>query len=466
MNRHVYHRFGAHGRQRIASFLIAAFLGLPTGLYTGCEGGSTGVENPGLAELPVEFRNEAGDMTLAQGMLEIYDREHNPAVASEPLLRIEVANQTGLRLTHEDFDRIVTALALKNAAAASKRSAGAVSDSIGGDSLIRFNLVFRGGNGLGAVATGLSYDPGRKSFGLNSAGATGRVGLMPKPLIRFAARLRREAVHGNLGRVFLQGTPFQATLVDSDFVLQNLPEGRFGMRMLGGGGYVYAVRETLDTKAGHFFTAAPDPIGRIDSTLAPAAFGVDAGGFLSANRQESIALQGKVFGVDSTDSRLSILWRSLKSLSTDSAQIADPTRLNSQILFPNTGSYALELAATLGATTVRDTVQYKVSQAVIPVPAKFLSPQPGDSIPQAQPYKVSMDASVTGLARLEYSYKNGADGSWVVAVDSVLVVPGSNPAMWTPPLIGKDAVPCLLRYRMIPSDSLLAQISGPFFLIP
>ncbi len=469
MNRHVSHRFGAPSWQRIAAFLIAALLVLPTALYTGCEGGSTGVENPGLAELPVDFRNEAGDMALAQGILEIYDRDHNPAVASEPLLRIEVVNQTGLRLTHQDFDRIGAARVLKNAAAASKRSASAgvgLTRSTELDSLIHFNLVFRSGSGSGAVATGLSYDPGRKVFDLNSVGAAWSVRLIPKPLQRFSARLHREVVHGNLGRVFLPGTPFQATLVDSDFVLQNLPQGRFGMRMLGGGGYVYAVRETLDTKAGHFFTAVPEPIGRVDSTLAPLGFGVDAGGQLNANMQEITPLQGQLLGADSNDSRLSIVWRVLRSLSTDSAWIAEPTRLNTQILFPTAGGFFVELAATLGATTVRDTVQYKSVLVISPAPAKLVSPQPGDSLRQGQGYKVTVSTSLTGLARLEYAYKDGAEGTWVIAVDSVVIAPGANPTLWTPPVLGKDALPYLLRYRMIPSDSLLVQISGPFFLIP
>ncbi|MEO7426591.1 MAG: hypothetical protein ABI036_15485, partial [Fibrobacteria bacterium] len=318
--------------------------------------------------------------------------------------------------------------------------------------------------GSGAVATGLSYDPVSKTFSVDARNPAAGVQLVPKPLIRFAARLHREAATGDLGRVFLPGTPFQATLVDSDFALQNLPEGRFGMRMLGGGGYVYAVLETLDTQAGHSFTAAPDPIGRIDSVIAPVGFGVEAGGNLSANMKESVATQGRLLGADSNDSRLSILWRVLRPLSSDSALIAEPTRLNTQILFPAMGGYSVELAATLGATTVRDTVQYKVATTVIVAPAKFSAPQPGDTVIQGQLCKVAWNASaLTGMARLEYSYQNGAEGTWLIGVDSIKIALGGT-ALWTAPLIAKEVLPCLLRLRMIPSDSVLMQIDGPIFL--
>jgi hypothetical protein len=276
--------------------------------------------------------------------------------------------------------------------------------------------------------------------------------------------MHREAVPGDLGRVFLPGTPFQATLVDSDFALQNLPEGRFGMRMLGGDGYVYAVRETLDTRTSQSFTAAPEPIGRVDAAIAPAGFGVEAGQFLSANVQESIALQGKLLGADPNDSRISVLWRLLRSQSSDSARIAEPIRLNSQILFPTTGSYVLELSATLGATTVRDTVQYKVSPLILTT-TYFTYPKTGDSLTQGQPFKVGWESPLSGRARLEYSYKGGAEGSWVIAADSVVMAPGSVPTLWTPPTLG-TVVPCLLRLLMIPTDSLLAQTPTPFFLKP
>jgi hypothetical protein len=333
--------------------------------------------------------------------------------------------------------------------------------------VIRFNLVFRSGSVSGAVATGLSYDRIEKVFRLDRDGAFPGVRMLPKPLIRFAASIHREAVSGDLGRVFLPGTPFQATLVDNEFALQNLPEGRFGMRLLGDEGYVYAVRETLDTRASTTFTAAPEPIERVEAAIAPVGFGVEAGGLLYANQSESTVLQGKVLGADPNDSRLSIRWRLLRSISPDSAPIADPTQLNTKILFPTSGNYSVELSATLGAATVRDTAQYKVAPLVSPTPAKFLVPMAGDSLKQGQGYKINWDSPISGRARLEYNVKNGAEQSWVVAFDSRARAPGVGgaPALWTAPFVGTEA-PCLLRLRMIPGDSLLAQTPAPFFLVP
>ncbi len=454
-------RLGARGRRRIAACLAAAILAGAVAVHTGCMGGTTGVDNPGLTSLPVDFRDQAGGPALVQGSLEIYDWDHNPAVRSEPLLRLEVQNRSGLQLAAADFDRIHAARALKAAAASQARSTGPA----GSDSLIRFNLVFRSGSASGAVATGLSYDPVRKVFGLDSPGPAAGVRMLPKPLIRFAARIHRDAGTGDPGRIFLPGTPFQATLIDSDFALQNLPEGRFGMRLLDGGGYVYAVRETLDTRAAHSFTADPNPIARVDSTIAPAGFGVMRGGLFSANAQESVALQGRLVGVDSNDSRLSVRWRLLRSMSSDTALIEDPTRLGTRILFPVPGGFFVELSASLGATTVMDTIQYKVSPAAGPATAKFIMPQPGDSIKQGVEYKVTWDAAISGRARLEYSIKDGAEGSWVIAADSVAVSPGGNPAAWAPPAFGQ-VFPCFLRLRMIPSDSILAQTPAPIYLVP
>jgi hypothetical protein len=134
-------------------------------------------------------------------------------------------------------------------------------------------------------------------------------------------------------------------------------------------------------------------------------------------------------------------------------------------MFPSSGTYSVELSATLGATTVRDTVQYKVAPVVSPAPAKFLSPAAGDSLKQGQTYKINWDSPISGRARLEYNYKDGAEGGWVPAVDSVAIAPGAGGTTWTTPVTGTVS-PCLLRLRMIPGDSLLAQIPAPFFLVP
>jgi len=458
--------FRARGRRSIAACLAAALLASPAVLHTGCDGGTTGVDNPGLAELPVEFRDQAGDVSLAQGTLEIYDWVHNPAIDSEPLLRVEVPNRTRIRLTGDAFDRIDSTRASDRVAANAKRSAGPA----GSDRVIRFNLVFRSASGSGAVATGLSYDPVLKVFSLapgfsSPGGVAPVVKMLPEPLIRFAARIHREPSAGELGRVFLPGTPFQATLVDSDFALQNLPEGRFSMRLLGSEGYVYAVRETLDTRTSRSFTSAPDPIGRIDASIASPGFAVEAVGLVYDNPGESVALQGKLLGADSSDSRLAVLWRLLRSQSSDSARIAEPFRLSSQILFPTAGTYVLELSATLGATTVRDTAQYTVNPGTVPTPANFFAPLPGDSLKEGESYKIGWNTPISGLARLEYNYKDGAEQSWVLAADSLAIQPGGSSTLWKAPVIGITA-PCLLRLRMIPSDSILAQTPEPFFLVP
>lgn len=448
-----------------ASLLAASLLASPAALHTGCEGGSTGVENPGLAVLPIEFRNDAGDLVLVRGGLEIYAQEHNPALDSAPLFRRQVMDGAGLRLTADDFDPILALLARKRNAA-SKRSAAAAPPA--SDSLIRFNLVFREASGSGAMAAGLAYDPARRRF-LSESGATMESGastgvrMLPRPLLRFAGSLRREAVHGVLGRIILPGTPFQATLADSDFVLEGLTEGRFPMRLLDGDGYLYAVRESLDTDAGHAFTAAPDPIGRVDGVSPPAGFGVEAGVPMSIYAGLDAQLQGQLLGADSNDSRVSIRWRFLDKAPGDTARFSDPTRLRTLIRYPAIPSYTLELAATFGASTVRDTLLIKVLPPLSPGMMKFMEPQPGDTLVQNQPFKVLWGYVAADLVRLEVSYK---DGSWSMIADSLVNVGGEGGYSWTPPNLGSVNNACLLRLKAVPSDSVLGTMPGPFVLVP
>jgi hypothetical protein len=451
-------------RGRIASLLVACLLAWPAVLHTGCEGGSTGVDNPGMAELPVEFRDDAGELVLARGALEIYDQDHDPALDSAPLMRLDIEGETGFKLTAGDFDRILAVRATKRSAAF-KRSAAA--GPAASDTLIRFNLVFRGASGSGAMAAGLAYDPGLHRFFPQAVGAKS-VRMLPKPLLRFAASLHREAVHGVLGRIILPGTPFQATLVDSDFVLDGLPEGRFSARLLSGDGYLYAVRESLDTQAGHAFTAAPDPIGRIEAINPPAGFGVEAGTPLSTYAGQEIGIQGLLSGADSNDTRVSILWRFLDKAPGDSAGIVDATRLRTSIRFPAAPGYNLELTATFGAVTVRDTLSIHVNPPLSPAQPKFLAPQPGDTLVQGETCKVNWAYAPGGLVRLEVSYKgkDGLDGTWALVADSIVNDSGVDVYQWTPPPPSSSSYMGSLRLKAIPSDTVLAVLIGSFTLVP
>lgn len=448
---------------RIASLLAATLIAWPAVLHTGCAGGTTGVDNPGLAELPVEFRDDAGDLVPVRGALEIYAQDHNPALDSAPLMRLDMEGGTGLKLTAGDFDRILAARTSLRSAAM-KRSAAA--GSAASDTL-RFNLVFRSAAGSGAVAAGLAYDPGLRRFFPEASGAK-NVRMLPRPLLRFAASLHREAVHGVLGRIILPGTPFQATLVDSGFVLAGLPEGRFSARLLSGDGYLYAVRESLDTRAGRAFTAAPDPIGRIEAINPPAGFGVEAGTPLSTSAGQEIGIQGLLSGADSNDTRVSILWRFLDKAAGDSARIVDATRLRTSILFPAAPGYHLELTATFGDVTVRDTLSIMVNPPLNPSALKFLSPQPGDTLVQGQPYKVDWAYAPVGRVRLEVSYqgKDGLDGTWSTVVDSIVNDSDVGGCLWTPPPPSSSSYTGTLRLKAIPADTVLAKMLGPFTLVP
>jgi hypothetical protein len=132
-----HRRFRVPGRT--ASLLIAAVITWPFALHTRCEGGTTGVDNPGMTGLPVEFRDEAGTVVRVRSALEIYAQDHNPAMDTAPLLPRQLEGGQGLRLTATGFDRILAGRTPKRSAALelSATVGPAVSDT-----LIRFNLVF------------------------------------------------------------------------------------------------------------------------------------------------------------------------------------------------------------------------------------------------------------------------------------------------------------------------------------
>lgn len=444
-----------------AAFLAGA-LALSALIGTGCEGTSSGVDNPGMGELTVSFRGAEGAAVRVTGELDVFAKDQNPALYPEPLATVRIRNSAFTNLTGEDFQRIFSA---GKAAAAGKRAAGPEAAPV--DTATDFNLVFRSDLKTGSLAFGLRYDPDARTFSRDGA-VLARLELEPLRLVRYEARLQRlAAVHGDVGRVFIPGTPFQATLSDSGFAFEALPPGTFDLRYMGGDGRIFVVRERLDSQGSTVLTADSVPVGRIDTSDSPnkpVRFEVETRGPSEAFVGMVTVLDGRISAVDTADKRLGILWRVLRDQSPDTVAILLPHSLQTQAQFRKVGVYALELAVTLGATVARDTLFVPVREAPPPPISRLISPSAGESLFVDVQHKVAWEAAHRGLVSVQLSTQGGKEG-WRTIGDSLPSLPGLNHFAWTPPESLADSLTCSIRIMQSGRDSLVAGMEGTFSIL-
>jgi hypothetical protein len=290
-------------------------------------------------------------------------------------------------------------------------------------------------------------------------------------VVRYAARLQRAAVHGDLGRVYIPGSPYLSAFADSGFVLENLPEGVFDLRLLAGDGNIYAVNESLDTRVAMAFTAATVPLGHIDSsdTMARAVpFTVQAAGPPEAFVNTPVLIDARIVASEPLDNRASFRWRQIDSAAAPGiARIKNPAAKGAEVTFPEEGVYTLEVSATIGLTTARDTVLQRVRIPPLPKP-RIVSPKPGDSLVAGTSYQLAWEMPAAGIATVELS-RNGAAGAWEPIAHELPTLQGMSSISWIPADSLAPSPNCLLRVRLkvgdIP-DSLMAVSDKPFALLP
>ncbi len=445
-------------------------LALSVSLLLGCSGNTTGVDNPGLSELPVSFHDSNDELALVQGDLEIYGQEQNPAIHPEPLIRIPVQNAIETKITANDFQHIETEIVR------SKLGSSNISDLFqsayfnpayySSDSLLRFNVLFRDSSNSGDLVFGLIYDAIHKTFRFENGPRQTQLKIQLKSMVAYTAPLTRDESLGELGRVYIPGSPFQATVVDSQFTFPSLPIGQFPLRFLNGRGQIFAVREPMNTQQARLFTMAPKLVAQIDSSFLAIAYSVQAGEDRSLSVFDTASFWGFLSGVQSSDARLSVRWRCLTKAAGKSIWIENPTGLNSRFHFQNTGTYRMELAVTLAAQTRQDTLAIEVNVASNDNAQKFIFPQPGGIMTMGQEGTVQWESSVEGLVRLEYSLAENNFSTWKTLQDSVSILKGWPSYAWTPPVLGTDSLNVMLRVMTIPMDSILVQTAEPFILAP
>lgn len=442
-----------------AFLLLSALAGV--GLFQGgCEGTSSGVDNPSVA---VSFRDDAGTAARVTGDLNVYAYDQNPAIDPQPLWTVQVRNSALATLTGDDFDRINTAaskVAASKAAAAAKRSAGSLAET---DKPIRFNLSFKGQSRTGAVVFDLLYDPSAKAFSNYGDGQVVGIDIRPKALARYQARLARTGLHlDGVNRVYIPGTDFSATLTDSGFAFDGLPEGTFPLRVMAQDGRILEVKETLDTKVSLEYTCDPVPVDSVKPLPIPdPTFSVDAGPRREVPLGSPVTVEAKVIGVDAHDPRLHVLWTFMKDSLSQNAVIKNGATLVPTFgLMSGEGTYAFQLAATVGTTTVYDTLELVAVQPMVARP-RVIKPAPLEIVPTGKPYRIQWQMPRKGPVTIQFQKIGSGDWATIVSdftnLDSIQVYP------WTPePIRSGDT--CLIRIVPAPPDTQMAVMEKPFIL--
>ncbi|GEM_PF-1666056 len=486
-----YRRFSGSPLRPLAALiagaaLCAAYAGLIASLLIGCEGGtSSGVDNP---QLTVDFVNPSGMALRITGDLEVYSQDQNPALNPDPLITLKVTNAGFKVLDAKDFDRIQSANS-KRAAGMTKTSASDEAGYAAVSTPILFNLILRTQDHTGGLSFGFKYDSAARAFFRVGGPAIKSVNLEPKPLVRYSAKVTREPVHGTGGRMFVPGSPFVATLVDSSFVIENLPEGLFPLRLLTADGKVYAVPDSLNSKDSTLiYHPRTTPIGAVDTSHKDTlpAYTVFAGDPHEAFVELASFLEGKIAGPGATDSRLSVLWRLIKdaadsgradSLPHDTiphdtlhpktqprhADIHSPTLLRSEVHFTEEGVYEFELAATLGVRTLTDTVVISVRHLPPPGKPRIIKPGPGDSVLAGKVYNIQWEMQDKGPALVQVSVDSGV--KWITLAEHYPGQAGLQVFPWTPSRDLGASAKCFIQVRSDADTTQRARMEKPFTLL-
>ncbi len=369
----------------------ATGLALLSGSLAGClggknlAGGSSGVDNP---EVKVAFVDANGLSASVSGTLSLYLADQNPAVDPVPLLQKQLNADSAAVLGAPDF-RI--------------------------DSARAYNVHLVSDDSSGALLRDLVYDPGARAFRLRDSALSGRLPLRIVPLVRYEGVLERDGAEALL-RVIAPGTPYQATVVDSLFVLEGVP------------GDVPLVLHLLD-QDGQERPLAPAQAGpgdkprhRVDTTASvvnrppppapPHNFGVNAGPDRLAIIGEEFSLLGEVAGLSGNDARLALLWRQVDPPPAAArATLESPTALQTRVAFPWPGIYRFVLSAAFGNHRSTDTVVV----AVQPPPAApvFTDPTPMNPFSEVAytngpPFRISWYSHVPDTLELQVSRDSGA----------------------------------------------------------
>jgi hypothetical protein len=436
------------------------------------------VDNPSLT---VSFA-ASGKAARVTGDLNVYTADQNPAIDPEPLATIKIKNSAFTVLTGDDFRRAQQAAAKRGASKRSIAKRAVAGGTVGTEDRTVFNLVLTTQDKNGSIELGLVYDSAARVFTRRDSSLRS-VALEAKPLIRYQARIAKEPVHGGDCRIYVPGTPYLATLVDSEFVFVDLPQGMLPLRLIGSDGEIYPVPDSLNTAdSDRVYHPSITPSGSIDTVRSGDSlpdFQVAAPDAFETFVEGQTFLEAKVIGISATDPRLTVLWKwmpdsthladslnpDLHSVKTDpppSAELVSPTSLRTEVHFHGDGVFRFLVSATLGSRIRSDSVLVSVRHLTPPEPA-VLHPAPAESLMLGKPYHVQWQMQGKGPYTLEVTTTGGE--RWIV-LESHYTSPDSLQIYtWTPSLDLGVSDRCLLRVIDVVDTTLVATTKDFFHLI-
>jgi hypothetical protein len=454
----------------LSSFFLLSMLSCSDNQVAGT---SSGVDNPSLT---VGFTDASGTAARVTGDLDVYAADQNPAVDAEPLATIKVRNSALTLVTGDDFKRA-------QQAASKRTAAGASTGAEVPGKRVPFNLMFRSQENQGGIVLGLAYDSAARAFSRSDT-SVHSVTFVSKPLIRYVGRIAKEPVHGEDCRVFVPGTPFLATLVDSQFILEALPQGRLPLSLIGADGKIYRVADSLSTAdSGRIYRPSTSPSGSIDTTASVDTlpdFRVVAPSAHGAYSDTVDILEARVEGISPTDPRLSVHWKRLADSipkpdsshhdvpagepppPLPSAEILAPTLLRTGIRFHGEAVFRFLISATVGTRTRSDTAVVSVLRQPPPQP-RVAEPDSGDSLVLGHSYNVQWDLAGPGPYAIELSVNLGV--SWNFLERTYTPRDGLKVFAWTPSVELTPSGQCLLRVTAASDPDHPALTRGPFSLI-
>lgn len=401
--------------------LVAALLGLYACTSdNSVAGGSSEVDNP---QVVVAFVNTTGSAVSTTGSLGVYLAGQSPALNPDPVVEIQLNGTDSIRLT------------------ASMLSAAGVADSIRS-----FNLYLRGNDSTGSFFQNISYDPVTKKFSRNDTGDIKRVSLTVSPLLRSESVLKGVVADSSgLNRIIIPGSPFQAVVVDSVFVFEEIPSGVYTVHVLSPDGKEIPLPEQMDADAPKYHTVNPDtePVVR-PPPPPPPFFQINAGVDRIAYAGTETHLIGDVFGVDSRDKRLAVLWRQLPAAHPEAVAIIErPSSLRTDVYFPRAGAYTFVLSVALGNQQVQDTVVIGVQAA--PENPAFIEPGLGDTLVIGRFFKLVWEGPRQEFLNLEVSRDSGATWDAPPVAVNIASRSGFNEFYWFPWFPLTPTNNCMLR---------------------
>ncbi len=403
------------------ALFVAALLGVNACTSdSAVAGGSSEVDNP---QVLVAFVSPTGTAVTTTGSLGVYLTGQSPALDPDPVVEIKLNGTDSIRLT-----------------------ASMLSDAGVADSVRSFNLYLRGDDSTGCFFQSISYNPLTKKFSHNDSGEVTRVALTVSPLLRSESVLKGSVSDSTgLTRIIITGSPFQAVIVDSVFVFEEIPSGVYTVHLLTPDGKEIPLPEPMDADAPKYHSVNPDTALVVRPPVATTpTFRVSAGSDRIVYAGTETHLVGDVYGVDSRDRRFAVLWRQLPPSHPEAVAILEhPSSFRTDVYFPRAGAYTFVLSVALGNQQVQDTVVIGV-QAPPENPA-FIDPSLGDTLFFGRFFKVVWEGPKQEFLNLEVSHDSGSTWESTPVATNIPSKSGFNEFYWFPwyPLAPTNN--CMLR---------------------